>query len=329
VKLSVLVTGAGGFIGSHLCSDLVSKEYRVIGIDPRYRRNRMHGKQSGFLAVRGDFRNRELMKELLDGVDIIFHLAGAHLEINLPDSEYWSINVHSLRPLMELAHQSGVKRFVHVSSAGVYGNLKHWPADEETPCCPQNIYGQTKLAGETEVKKFREDTGLPAVILRPSWVYGPGCPRTRKIYRALRKGRFAMIGKGDNRRHPLYIRDMLSAFMLAMESNHAVGETFIIGGGQTVTTRELLDSFCRLLELPEIKIKLPMKLGELMASALETVFGMVQKEPPFSRRSLEFFNTTNAFDISKAKQLLGFYPAFTFEQGLKDCRAWLESRFGS
>ena len=114
-----------------------------------------------------------------------------------------------------------------------------------------------------------------------------------------------------------------------MGADNAVGETFIIGGNQTVTTRELLDSFCSVLELPKIKFKLPMMLGKLMTSGFETVFALAGKEPPVSRRSLEFFNTNNAFDISKAKQLLGFQPAFTFDEGLRDCRGWLESHFSS
>ncbi|NIV14933.1 MAG: NAD-dependent epimerase/dehydratase family protein, partial [Aliifodinibius sp.] len=65
---------------------------------------------------------------------------------------------------------------------GVYGNLENWPANEESECLPQSIYGETKLAGEREVKKFSEETGFPVVIIRPAWVYGPGCPRTLKIY---------------------------------------------------------------------------------------------------------------------------------------------------
>lgn len=327
MKQSILVTGAGGFIGRHLCSELLSKGFRVVGIGLRHPRNNTYGRPDDFQAVTGDFRNQELMKELLDGVDIIFHLASAHLRINLPDSEYWSNNVHGLRPLLELAHQKGVKRFVHASSVGIYGDFREWPADEETPCFPLNIYSRTKLEGEKVVNEYRENTGFPVVILRPAWVYGPGCPRTLKVYSAMRKGRFALIGKGDNQRHPVFIRDMMSAFMLAMKADNAVGETFIIGGNQTLTTAELLGTFSRVLELPEIKIKLPMKLGEMMASGLEHLFRIARKEPPLSRRSLEFFNTTNAFDITKAKKLLGFHPAYTFEEGLKECRNWLESQY--
>ena len=124
--------------------------------------------------------------------------------------------------------QADVSRFVHVSSVAVYGNLKQLPANEKTPCKPQSVYGDTKLAGEAAVRKFWEETGFPVVIIRPAWVYGAYCPRTLKIYRALRKGRFVTIGNGENLRHPLYIADMIEALRLAMEAESAVGELFII-----------------------------------------------------------------------------------------------------
>jgi nucleoside-diphosphate-sugar epimerase len=208
---------------------------------------------------------------------------------------------------------------------GVYGPLQTWPANEETVCKPQSIYGETKLAGEVEVRKFGEATGFPVVILRPAWVYGPGCPRTLKIYKTLRKGRFVMIGKGQNLRHPIYISDMLFALHLSMDCEPAVGETFIIGGEDAITTNELVKAFCNALDLPNPKVRIPLTLGKVAAWSIETLFSLGKKEPPLSRRSLEFFHTNNSFKISKAKKILGFTPAIAFEDGLRHTRPWLAS----
>ena len=319
---TILVTGAGGFIGCHLCNDLAKRGNSVIGVDLYYPEKFEKDRENSLQLASGDYRSHSLMKELLRGVEVVFHLASAHLEISLPESEYWDINVHSLRPFIELADQSGVKRFVHVSSTGVYGNLETWPADEETACKPQNVYGETKMMGEIEANEYYEETNFPIVILRPSWVYGPGCPRTLKIYKALHSGHFVMIGRGNNLRHPVYIQDMLSAFILAMEAESAVGETFIIGGNQAYTTTELVESFCKALDLPEPRIKLPMSLGKFIALGSEILFRLSIKEPPVSRRSLEFFNTNNSFDISKAKKILGFNPSFSLAEGLKETQPW-------
>jgi len=320
----ILVTGAGGFIGFNLCNHLAREGYRVIGVDLHYPEEVSRQHHPRFQAQVGDFRNHSLMKGCLSGVDTVFHLAAIHLQISSDQSAYWDINVHSLGSLLDLAAQNQVRRFVHVSSAGVYGNLEQLPADEETPCRPQSIYGETKLAGEDKVREFSEESGFPVVIIRPAWVYGPYCPRTLKIYKTLRKGRFVMIGDGENLRHPLYIADMIEAFCLAMKVDTAVGELFVVGGQEAITTNELLKAFCRVMNFTPPKIHIPYWLGAAMAWAAESVFGLAKIEPPLSRRTLEFFDTNNAFNITKARRLLGFDPKFTFENGLKDSTDWLE-----
>lgn len=318
----ILVTGAGGFIGYHLANYLTDNGYSVTGVDIHYPEQAADGKQPRFTAVQGDFRDQPLMEKALEKMDVIFHLASAHLQISLDESEYWDINVHSLRPLLELAQRKGVKKFIHVSSVGVYGNLKSWPANEESECTPQSIYGETKIAGEAEVKKISEETGFPVVIIRPAWVYGPGCPRTEKIYHTLKKRRFIMIGKGENLRHPVYIKDMLEAFRLAMEKDAAIGQVFIVGGEKAITTNELVNAFSNALNTAGPVIRIPYRLGKIIAIISEKFFGIIKREPPISTRSLEFFDTNNAFDISKAKKRLGFNPKFPFEGGLSEMKIW-------
>jgi nucleoside-diphosphate-sugar epimerase len=313
----ILITGAGGFIGYQLSNFLAKHGHQVIGVDLQYPQN------SGaplFNAQTNDLRDWPKMKKLLAGIDVVMHLASAHLKTDLKASEYWDINVYSIPKLLEIAHASGVGRFIHVSSAGVYGNLTNWPADEKTACRPQSIYGDTKLAGENEVKKFSEKTGFPAIIIRPTWVYGATCPRLRKLYTTLRQRTFIMIGSGKNLRHPIYISDLLEAFDLVMENAEAVGDLFIIGGERELTTREIIKQMCNVFQLEEPLVKIPNTIGKLIAAGVETAFRCLKMDPPISRRALEFFDTNNAFDISRAKQVLGFKPQFSFEAGLYDCR---------
>ncbi len=132
-----------------------------------------------------------------------------------------------------------------------------------------------------------------------------------------------MIGKGENLRHPIYITDMMDAFCLAMEDEKAIGKIFVIGGENAITTNELVATFCKVLEVSKPKIRIPYGLGVIIAYLAEMIFGIAGKEPPISRRTLEFFDTNNAFDISKAKETLGFNPRFSFEDGLRDSREWL------
>ena len=171
--------------------------------------------------------------------------------------------------------------------------------------------------------EFHRQAGFPVVVLRHAWVYGPGCPRTRKLYRALKKGRFVMIGSGKNLRHPVYIGDFIAACEQTLDSPGAVGQTFIIAGERPLTSRELVGAFCRTLELPHPRLRIPFPVGTLLAMTVEATFRLAGKTPPLSRRSLEFFETDNAFDIGKARGVLGFKPAYDLQQGLALAKPWL------
>ena len=321
---NILVTGAGGFIGYQLCNYLTDLGHRVIGVDLKYPADL---KPPRFDAIKCDYRDWPKMNELLANKNVVFHLACAHLGINLDEKEYWDNNVNNIKKLLKLVRSYDVQKFIHVSSIGVYGKMESWPADEETPCYPQSIYGETKLAGEVEAMEFFKKTGLPIVILRPTWVYGHHCPRMRKLYKTLRNRTFTMIGNGQNLRHPIYILDLLEAFGLVMENDGSVGELIIIGGEHAITTQEVIHNMCTVFELKKPFIKIPKPLGKLMAVGIEHTFRFFNKEPPISGRSLEFFNTNNAYDISKSKQILNFKPEYSFEKGLLDCREELESLF--
>ncbi len=325
-KENILVTGAGGFLGYHVANYFHDLGHRVDGMDVHFPQHTADGSVPRFTKLCHDFRDWEKTERALAGKTVIFHLASAHLQISLDEKEYWDINVHGLRTLLEKAHQAGVRRFIHISSVGAYGKLTTIPADEQTPCHPQSIYGETKLAGEQEVQRVCEACDMEYVILRPAWIYGAGCPRTAKLHRMLKKRRFIMIGKGLNKRHPMYIKDMLESFRLAMTRDEPVGEMMIIGGDEIVTTRELVNTFSRVLELPGPLLTLPYPLGVLIATVSEACFTALGKEPPISRRTLEFFNTDNGFDISKSKKLLAFTPRYTLEQGLTDYKKLLNSR---
>lgn len=322
-KKNILVTGAGGFLGYHVANYFQDLGHHVDGLDVHFPTKAADGSLPRFMVFQHDFRDWHRTEQILAGKKIIFHLASAHLQISLDEKEYWDINVHGLRTLLEKAHKAGVERFIHISSVGAYGKLSVVPASEETPCNPQSIYGETKLAGEQEVIDFCTSAGMDYVILRPAWVYGAGCPRTTKLHRMLKKRRFIMIGKGENKRHPMYIKDMLESFRLAMEKQKAVGEIMIIGGEQIVTTKELVNTFSEVLDLPGPLLTLPYPLGVAIGTIAETIFSFAGKEPPISRRTLEFFNTDNGFDISKAKIILGFIPKYTLAEGLKDYKTTL------
>jgi nucleoside-diphosphate-sugar epimerase len=274
----------------------------------------------------GDLTDEDLLRRALDGADIVYHLASIHLEISVPDETYWRVNVEGVRNLLQACHEVGVKRVVHCSSIGVYGSTpSDFPATEDSPCHPQSIYERTKLAGEQAVKDVVADTGLEVAVVRPGWVYGPRCPRTLKLFRAISKGRFLLVGDGSAVRQPVYVGDIVHALECAGQAPDAVGQTFVIAGPEPVTIKELTSTIARTLGRPPVRLKAPYAVVWPAALAAEMVGKVTGKEPPISRRSLKFFDGNAAFDMSKAKNVMGFCPEVQLEQGLGSSLAWFRA----
>jgi dihydroflavonol-4-reductase len=318
---TALVTGAGGFIGSNLVDDQLARGRRVIAIDVHLDPLDHLRSNPACQLYAGDVRDAAFMSRVIAGsdipkVDIIFHLASAHLEVAKSEAYFWETNVEAVQSLLEIARIAGVRRFVHTSSVGVYGPLTTLPADESSACHPDILYERTKLEGEETVKRFVKDTGFPAVILRPAWVYGPRCPRTLKLFRTMKKRRFVMVGEGQNLRHPIHIRDMLTAFELAATRPGIEGETFVVASDQAVRLKDLISEIIAVQGLRFSPIRVPMGVMTALCLGMEGVFKVLGKEPPFSTRSLKFFTESSAFDIAKARRLLGFAPAVNLHEGL-------------
>lgn len=313
---SVLITGAAGFIGSHLVRRQVSLGRRVRALDIR-RPITSWPSDPQVDPVVGDIADPTIQEKAVQGVDLIFHLASAHLAVNVSENTYWRVNVHSVPGFLERCRNAGVKRFVHLSSVGVYGNVENPPANEDHPCRPELLYERTKYQGELEVQAFFQKTCFPVTIVRPVWVYGPGCPRTLKLFKAIQKGRFFFVGNRKTLRHCVYIDDLLDALDLCAGQEAAVGKIYIIGDLQPVTLENLTHKIAAILDVRAPRLRLPVTLVQLASSLLQHTFTALGKEPPFSQRSLNFFTNNTAFDISRARTELGFVPKITLEEGLR------------
>ena len=311
----VLVTGAGGFIGSNLVDDQLARGRKVTALDVNLDRLGHLAGNGNCEMIVGDIRDVDLLKRVIPGHDVIFHLASAHLEVGAPDSFFEEVNVDAVRNVVEIARSSGVGRLVHCSSVGVYGPLRQLPADETTDCSPDIPYEITKLAGEKVVNENCGD--LDYVIVRPSWVYGPRCPRTLKLFKAIRGGKFLKVGSAKTFRHPIYISDMLQGFELAATSESAVGETVIVGAAEPVLLDDLIQAVAHAQAVDFKPLSVPMFVMLPACFFVEKAFGLIGKEPPVSRRSLKFFTESSAFDISKARRVLGYQPKVSLDEGLQ------------
>jgi nucleoside-diphosphate-sugar epimerase len=326
--VKVLITGAGGFIGSHLVDSQIEKGFDVRAVDLHLDLLKHLEGHPRLERIPGDITDEKLVRRLVEGVEIIYHLASAHLDVSLSDEHYRHVNVDATTCLLDAAMRTGVRRFVHCSSVGVIGDVEHPPADETTDCHPTNIYERTKLEGERAALDFSWRTGFPVVVMRPAWVYGPRCPRTAKLIRTIKKGRFPIFGGGRNLRHPVYISDAVRGLELCAETQNIDGEVFIIAGEAPVESRELVSVISRELNIRTQKISLPVFLGQWGGLALEGLYKPLGKQPPFSRRSMDFFLKHNAYSIRKAKRRLCYQPQIDLQTGIRMTLASMQDRTG-
>ena len=320
----VLVTGAGGFIGSHVVRDQLDRGHRVRALDINGSRLEELRASNGddLETLVGDVAEPATRRQAVCDVDIVLHLASAHLEKGLPDDAYERVNVTAVQSLLQASLDAGVRRFIQVSSCGVHGCLAQSPGNEESPFNPDVAYERSKLAGEQAARDFWRKSGFPVVVLRPVWVYGPGCPRTEQLFDMLFSGRFLMMGRGRNRRASIYISDFLDAIERCATTTDIDGEVFIATHSEQVTVQQIVSKISRLVGARRGPVRIPIWLGWMLAASVEFAFGLIGRSPPITRRSLKFFTNDSGFTCAKAEAMLGFRPRYDLAAGLAATYLW-------
>jgi nucleoside-diphosphate-sugar epimerase/2-polyprenyl-3-methyl-5-hydroxy-6-metoxy-1,4-benzoquinol methylase len=325
--MKVLITGGTGFIGSRLALRCFEKgqTVRILGQENNNTEetNRRLVEQEGAEVLLGSVTEREKVREALQDVNVVYHLAAAQHEANVPDQVFWDVNVTGTRNLLEESLNVGVKRFVYGSTIGVYGSALDGELDEDAPPRPANIYGITKLEAEKVVQSYKDN--LPAVIIRISETYGPGDRRLLKLFRLINKNAFFMIGNGKNLHHPIYIDDLIDGLLLAAKSEEAVGNIFVLPGKDALTTNDMVAAISEVLEASGAKFRAPLFPFLTLATILETVCKPFGIQPPLHRRRMDFFRKTFVFAGEKSRNVLKFSPKFTFKEGALETARWYAS----
>jgi dihydroflavonol-4-reductase len=326
-RLNVLITGGTGFIGSRLGLRCLAggQSVLILGQEntPAESSNRKLLEERGARIRLASVTQKELLPEMLKGIDVVFHLAAAQHESNVPDQRFRDVNVLGTANLLEGSVTAGVRRFVHGSTIGVYGQGLQGVIDENSPLRPDNIYGKTKLEGENVVLSFKDR--LPVVIVRIPETYGPGDRRLLKLFKAIRKGVFVMIGDGKNLHHLIHIDDLIDALTLAAENPDAIGNIFLVAGEEPVTTKEMVDVIASRMgaSIPGYRVPLSPLLS--LAYVMEKAFRPLGIQPPIYPRRMDFFRKNFAFSQEKAKAILGFQPKVRFSEGISSTAEWYRS----
>ncbi|MEM0965038.1 MAG: NAD-dependent epimerase/dehydratase family protein [Verrucomicrobiota bacterium] len=312
---TILVTGATGFAGGVLTRRLVDSGARprvLVRSGEKFAEKGL----SGVDCIEGSITDQSAVNRAVEGVSAVYHLAAVYREGGLDHNVYREVHVEGTRNLCEAALSAGVKRFVHCSTVGVHGHIEDPPADETYRYSPGDVYQKTKLEGEKVALRFQREHGLPVSVVRPAAIYGPDDERLLKMFRLANRDRIVLLGSGEIFYHMVHVEDLATGFLLAGRVPEAVGEAFIIGGDRFLSLNELLKSIAEILGKKGELLHFPAKPFQWAGSFCEGVFIPLGLNPPLYRRRVDFFTKSRAFDISKAKRVLGYEPLVTIEDGL-------------
>jgi len=291
--VKVLVTGANGFIGKSLCLNLKRNNYSVRGA---VRNNSLDIPGVDQYIQVGDIDDLTDWQQALDGIDIVIHLAGrAHVLNNSSDNSldtFRRINVLGIERLARMAVKAGVRRFIFISSVKVNGN---------------DAYGISKREAEESLARITVETGLETVILRLPLVYGPGVKANFKNLIKIVNSGLPLPFKGvNNRRSFLYLGNLVDAIITCIQHPKAARETFLVSDGQDVSIPDLIKMIADGMGKKAVLFHLQPSILKILCR----IFGKPEE--------LEKVTGTLFVDISKIRNLLGWKPPFTMEEGIRE-----------
>ncbi len=319
-----LITGANGFIGSHLVDSLVKKE-KSIRILVREKSNleniEKHIRNKKVEIAKGELTSEESLKRAVQGCTVICNIA-ALTDLSASRKQFFNINVRSLKNLLDIASSIKLKRFVHISSIGGF-TKNHSSINEETPQNPINNYELSKVLGEKIALMFWKKHRLPITILEPSAVYGPranvGFPY---LLRMLKKRMMRYPVSEYTLLNLVYVTDVVESIELAIEKQVAIGERFIIGGEKSYTYREIVEAAAQELGVTAPKKHIPLFIAKSFA-LLNQCFSKIRGEKPgLAMDYFDYITQDMVLDISKAKKFLDYKPQVDLKKGMKEMVKW-------
>lgn len=333
MSATVLVTGAAGFIGSHLVDSLSADGIPVRAlILPGSDFSNL--KESGAEIVYGDIRNPAGLRMAMQNISVVYHLAAlSRHDAKICDAEYHAVNVEGTRNILESAAAAGIRRVVFTGTIEAVGLSRDGkPLTEDTPQNPRNIYGRTKLEAEKLVRAFNLRQGVETVVVRPPMTYGPReMLLLTRIFKLIEKGFYPLIGSGRALTDFCYVKNQVQGIRLAADRGRP-GEVYFISDERPYAFEEIIDTIAAAIGVRLWKPHIPIPLARSMGLTLEMLAKVLRfypfiipqtGRPPFSRKSVAWLSASRLFvDISKARRELGYTPAYDLARGVCETVQW-------
>jgi UDP-glucose 4-epimerase len=308
MKPALLVTGANGFVGQALCGEALKQQYSVITVT----RKNFHIPGQLQNVVIESYQESLALSNGLSQVDVVIHLAARVHVMNESENDalaaYRRVNVQNTLELASTAVAAGVKRFIYLSSIKVNGEQtfpgKPFTADDVP--LPQDPYGISKLDAEVALLELGKASGMEIVIIRPPLVYGPGVGANfAAMMRAVSSGIPLPLGAIENQRSMVAIENLVDLILLCTQHPLAPGKVFLVSDDQDVSLSNLLRKLIAMMKVRTLLIPIPVPTIRFMAQVLG------------KRNVAQRLCGSLQVDIQKTKDLLGWKPPFTLDQGLQ------------
>ena len=324
----VLVTGATGFVGSHLTRALLARGCRVRALGRDFGRS-PNLAAAGAVPVVADLRDGEAVSEACRGVSAVVH-AGALSSPWGRAAEFEAVNVGGTANVIAGCRRHGVRRLVYVSSPSVVfdgRDQRDLSDDAPYPRRFVSAYSRTKKEAEDLVNAAARGD-VPSVIVRPKAVFGPGdTALLPRLIRAARRGRLPQIGDGQNLVDLTYIDNVVQALLLALDADDAaVGKTYTITNGEHVRLWDVVRQVLMRLDLPTRLPRLPLPAALSLAAVLEAAALVTRREPLLTRYTVAILGRTQTYDISAARRDLGYAPQVSVVEGIERTLAALRAK---
>ena len=326
---NLLITGTTGLVGQNFAPRAVAAGYNVLAMVRRGSdRSALDGVPVRF--VEGDLADPETLPTVLADADVVVH-AAAQLGDWGPPEKYRAINVVALEHMLLAARRIGrLRRWIQISSQGVYPVRHHYGTDETEPPELNNLdgYTQTKAEAEVVVQRHVHEHGLPAVILRPGFIYGRGERHAlTRVVEKIQAGKMKLIGPGDRLLNNTAIENLCDAILLAIETPDIDGEVFNIRDERLVTREEFVHTIADYLGKPHPR-HISERLARTIVAPIEAIarFRGRQTPPILTHGQIKFLTQNLDYSIAKAKRVLGYRPRVDFQDGIVPVLDWMTGK---
>lgn len=327
----ILITGASGFIGSHLAEELAKSGCDVRVLIRKHSVEKFKKAISPEILEKieiaeGDLLDRQSLLNALNGIKKVFHLAAIARPMNVPNRAYYEINLHCTKNLLEACKQCKVRRFIHISTMSVFGYSRtHTPLKETSPKLPVSHYGRSKLFAEEFALKFCKKNKINLVIVRPPMVFGPMDFQFLKLFRLINTGFFPLLRGGKAKFEFCYVKNIVSGILLADKFGRNL-EAYNINDGKTYTIKEAFSEIAKAENKKLFPVAPPVFLVMLAGKFMEFLAKLQNRHPLFNSGTAQWMTNDNTMDISKAQNEIHYRQIIPLQESIKETVEWYKKR---